>query len=195
MELTRRSFLKFSGASIGAGLVGGLGFDLRPAYARVRELKIAKAKVAKSVCTYCSVSCGVLVYSLTDGAMNVKPRVIHIEGDPDDPVNRGTLCPKGATLKDFVNSPQRITKPLYRAPGAKEWQEISWDEALNRLAKLIKDTRDRTFIEKDQEGRTVNRCESIFWLMGCTMENEPGYLGVKLGRLLGLVALETQARV
>jgi len=107
MELTRRSFLKLSGASIGAGIVGGLGFDLKPAQARVRELKIARANVTKSICPYCSVSCGVLIYSLTDGAMNVKPRVIHVEGNPDDPVNRGTLCPKGAALKDFINSPPK----------------------------------------------------------------------------------------
>lgn len=195
MELTRRSFLKFSGASIGAGLVGGLGFDLKPAYARVRELKIAKANVTKSICPYCSVSCGVLIYTLTDGAMNVKPRVVHVEGNPDDPVNRGTLCPKGATLRDFVNSSHRLTKPLYRPAGAKEWQEISWDEALNRIAKLIKDTRDRTFIEKDDQGRVVNRCESIAWIVGSTLGNEEGYLWVKTGVALGLVARETQARV
>jgi formate dehydrogenase major subunit len=195
MELTRRSFLKLSGASVGVGIVGGLGFDLTPAYGRVRELKIAKAKAVKSVCPYCSVSCGVLIYSLTDGAANVKPRVIHVEGDPDTPVNRGTLCPKGATVKDFINSPRRLTKPLYRAPGSKEWKEISWDEAIEKMAKLIKDTRDRTFIETDQEGRVVNRCESIFWLTGSIMENEAAYLWIKLGRILGLTALETQARI
>ncbi|ADC89591.1 molybdopterin oxidoreductase Fe4S4 region [Thermocrinis albus DSM 14484] len=195
MEVTRRGFLKLTGVSLGTGLIGSLGFDLSPAYARVRELKIAKAKAVKSICPYCSVSCGVLIYSLTDGAMNVKPRVIHVEGDPDDPVNRGTLCPKGATLRDFINSPQRLTKPLYRAPGSTEWKEITWEEAIERIARRIKDTRDRTFIERDAEGRVVNRCESIFWLTGCTIENEPGYLMVKLGRLLGLVALETQARV
>jgi len=195
MELTRRSFLKLSGASIGAGVIGGLGFDLKPAQARVRELKIARANVTKSICPYCSVSCGVLIYSLTDGAMNVKPRVIHVEGNPDDPVNRGTLCPKGATLKDFINSPQRLTKPLYRAPGAKEWKEISWEEALDRIAKLIKDTRDRTFIEKDEQGRVVNRCESIAWIVGSTIANEEGYLWIKTGVALGLVARETQARI
>jgi len=195
MELTRRSFLKLSGASIGAGIIGGLGFDLKPAQARVRELKIAKANVTKSICPYCSVSCGVLIYSLTDGAMNVKPRVIHVEGNPDDPVNRGTLCPKGATLRDFINSPQRLTKPLYRAPGAKEWKEISWEEALDRIAKLIKETRDRTFIEKDEQGRVVNRCESIGWIVGSTIGNEEGYLWIKTGVALGLVARETQARI
>ncbi len=195
MELTRRSFLKLSGISIGAGLVGGLGFDLTPAHARVRDLKIAKANVTKSICPYCSVSCGVLIYTLTDGAMNVKPRVVHVEGNPDDPVNRGTLCPKGATLRDFVNSPQRLTKPLYRPAGAKDWQEISWEEALDRIAKLIKDTRDRTFIEKDDQGRIVNRCESIAWVVGSTLGNEEGYLWVKTGVALGLVARETPARV
>lgn len=195
MELTRRTFLKASGLSVGASVAGVLGFNIKPALARVQELKISKAKAVKSICPYCSVSCGVLVYSLTDGAMNVKPRVIHVEGDPDTPVNRGTLCPKGATLKDFINSPRRLTKPLYRAPGSKEWKEISWDEAIEKMAKLIKDTRDRTFIETDQEGRVVNRCESIFWMTGSIMENETAYLWIKLGRILGLTALETQARI
>jgi len=195
MELTRRTFLKASGLSVGASVAGVLGFDIKPALARVQELKISKAKAVKSICPYCSVSCGVLIYSLTDGAMNVKPRVIHVEGDPDTPVNRGTLCPKGATLKDFTNSPRRLTKPLYRAPGSKEWKEISWDEAIEKMTKLIKDTRDRTFIETDQEGRVVNRCESIFWMTGSIMENEAAYLWIKLGRILGLTALETQARI
>lgn len=195
MELTRRNFLKLSGLSVGAGALAGLGFDLSPAQARVSQLKISNAKVTKSICPYCSVSCGVLIYTLTDGAMNVKPRVIHVEGNPDDPVNRGTLCPKGATLRDFINSPQRLTKPLYRPPGAKEWKEISWQEALDRIAKLIKDTRDRTFIERDAEGNLVNRCESIAWIVGSTIANEEGYLWVKTGVALGLVARETQARV
>ncbi len=195
MELTRRSFLRVAGISAGATLTGGLGFDLKPAMARVRDLKISNAKAVKSTCPYCSVSCGVIIYSLTDGAMNVKPRVIHVEGNPDDPVNRGTLCPKGATLRDFINSPQRLKKPLYRPPGARDWQEISWEEALDRIARLIKHTRDRTFIEKDEQGRTVNRCESIAWVEGSTIANEEGYLWVKMGVALGLVARETQARI
>ncbi len=195
MELTRRSFLRVAGISAGATLTGGLGFDLKPAMARVRDLKISNAKAVKSICPYCSVSCGVIIYSLTDGAMNVKPRVIHVEGNPDDPVNRGTLCPKGATLRDFINSPQRLKKPLYRPPGARDWQEISWEEALDRIARLIKHTRDRTFIEKDEQGRTVNRCESIAWVEGSTIANEEGYLWVKMGVALGLVARETQARI
>lgn len=195
MELTRRSFLKVAGVSTGATLTGGLGFDLRPAMARVRDLKISNAKAVKSICPYCSVSCGVIIYTLTDGAMNVKPRVIHVEGNPDDPVNMGTLCPKGATLKDFINAPSRVKKPLYRPAGAKEWKEISWDEALDRIARLIKDTRDRTFIEQDDQGRVVNRCESIAWVEGSTIANEEGYLWVKMGVALGLVARETQARI
>lgn len=195
MEITRRSFLKVAGISTGATLAGGLGFDLKPAMARVRDLKISSAKAVKSICPYCSVSCGVIVYTLTDGAMNVKPRVIHVEGNPDDPVNRGTLCPKGATIKDFINAPRRLKKPLYRPAGAKEWKEISWEEALDRIAKLIKDTRDRTFIEKDEQGRIVNRCESIAWVEGSTIANEEGYLWVKMGVALGLVARETQARI
>ncbi|RMH81107.1 MAG: molybdopterin oxidoreductase [Acidobacteria bacterium] len=195
MELTRRSFLKVSGASIGTVLTGGLGFDLKPAMARVQDLKISNAKAVKSICPYCSVSCGVVIYSLTDGAMNVKPRVIHVEGNPDDPVNRGTLCPKGATLKDFINAPNRLKKPLYRPAGSKEWKEISWEEALDRIARLIKDTRDRTLIEKDEQGRIVNRMESMVWVEGSTIANEEGYLWVKMGVALGTVLRETQARI
>ncbi len=195
MELTRRSFLKIGGISAGSALIAGLGFDPKPAMARVQGLKISNAKAVKSICPYCSVSCGVIIYTLTDGAMNVKPRVVHVEGNPDDPVNRGTLCPKGATLKDFINAPNRLKKPLYRPAGAKEWKEISWEEALDRIAKLIKDTRDKTFIERDEKGQLVNRCESIAWVVGSTIGNEEGYLWVKMGVALGLVARETQARI
>ncbi len=97
--------------------------------------------------------------------------------------------------QDFINAPKRLKKPMYRPAGAKEWQEISWEEALDKIARLIKDTRDRTFIEQDEQGRTVNRCESIAWVEGSTIANEEGYLWVKMGVALGLVARETQARI
>ena len=195
MKVSRRDFLKILGATTAGGLGGILGFNAEPALARVRDLKISKAKVGKAICTYCSVLCGLLIYSLTDGAKNVKGRVMHIEGDPDNAVNRGSLCPKGANLKDLLNSPNRITKPLYRAPGATEWREISWEEAIEKWAKWIKDTRDRTFVEKNDAGKTVNRCESIFWLSGSQAENEVTYLWVKIARVLGLTNLEVVARI
>ena len=195
MDISRRGFLKLSAGGLGAGIAGGLGFNLSQAQARVRELKIAKAKVTKSICPYCSVSCGILAYSLSDGAMNVKERIIHIEGNPDDPINRGTLCPKGATLRDFVNAPDRLTKPLYRPAGSSEWKEISWDEAIEKFARWVKDTRDRTFIHKDRAGRVVNRCDSIIWAVGSPLGNEEGWLMVKVGIALGLSARETQATI
>ena len=193
MELSRRNFLKFSAGALGAA--GILGFDASPAMARVPAMKISQARVTKGICPYCSVSCGVLVYTLTDGSLNVKAKTVHVEGNPDDPVNRGTLCPKGATLKDFLNAPNRLTKPLYRAPGATEWKEVTWDWTIDKMAALVKDTRDRTFVEKDDNGRTVNRCGHIASVIGCPVSNEEGYLGIKIARALGLIALETQARV
>ncbi len=194
-ELTRRGFLKLSGLSIGTAIIGGVGFDISQAQARVREMKIANAKVTKSICPYCSVSCGCLIYTQTDGSMNVKPAVVHVEGNPDDPVNKGTLCPKGATLKDFINSPLRLKKPLYRPAGSDSWKEISWDEAIEKFARWVKDTRDKTFIEKDEQGNVVNRTEGFAWFIGSPLGNEEVYLSVKVGVALGTILRETQARI
>jgi len=195
MKVSRRDFLKILGATTAGGLGGILGFSAEPALARIRDLKISKAKVGKALCPYCSVTCGLLVYALTDGAKNVKGRVVHVEGDPDNAVNRGSLCSKGANLKDLLNSPNRITKPLYRAPGATEWKEISWEEAIEKWAKWIKDTRDRTFVEKNEAGKIVNRCESIFWVHGGRSDSEATYLWVKIARVLGLTNLEFLGRI
>jgi formate dehydrogenase major subunit len=193
MEATRRDFLKVS-ALAGTGLVV-LGFDLTPAYAQVRELKIARATETRSTCPYCSVSCGVLIYTIGDKAKNVTPQVIHVEGDPDHPINRGTLCPKGASLEQDILNPRRLLKPQVRRPGTYEWADISWDQALDEIAHRVKKTRDDTFIERDASGRTVNRCESIAWIGGCTDTNEFNYLAQKAMRSLGVCYLESQARV
>ena len=195
MKLSRRNFLKLSACTIGYGAIGLLGFDTAPAMAQISELKISQARIVKSICPYCSVSCGVLVYMLADETPGVRGTAMHIEGNPDDPVNRGALCPKGAALKDFLNAPSRLTKPLYRSPGMAEWKEVSWDWAIDKMAVLIKDTRESAFIDKDNKNRTVNRCENIAAVFGSTLGNEEGYLGVKIARALGLVALETQARI
>lgn len=194
MSVTRKGFFKLSAGAI-ASAVTGLGLDLREAEARVSELKITHAKVTKTICPYCSVSCGALVYTQTDGSLNVQSKTVHVEGNPDDPINRGTLCPKGAALKDFLNAEGRLTKPMYRAPGATAWTEVTWDDALDKIARLVKNTRDRNFITNDEKGAVVNRTDSISWFTGSQLSNEEGYLGVKLGRALGLVTLETQARV
>jgi formate dehydrogenase major subunit len=147
------------------------------------------------MCPYCSVSCGVIMYSLGDKAKNVKSRIIHIEGDPDHPVNRGTLCPKGAGLLDMVHSPNRLKYPELREPGAKEWKRISWDEAFDRVAKLMKADRDANLIEKNEKGVTVNRWNTTALLVSSASSNESGYLTVKMARALGMVALDTQARI
>lgn len=193
MNPTRRDFLK-------VGTIGGLaatvfGFDLAPAYAQLRALKIARATETRSTCPYCSVSCGVIIYTLGDKAANVTPQVVHVEGDPDHPINRGTLCPKGASLEQDVVNPRRLTKPQVRRPGSDRWEDISWDTALDEIARWVKKSRDESFVEQDAQGRTVNRCEGIAFTGGCTDTNELNYLVVKTMRSLGVCYLENQARV
>jgi formate dehydrogenase major subunit len=193
METNRRTFLKV--ATLGGAAATVFGFDLAPAYAQLRELKIARATETRSTCPYCSVSCGVIIYTLGDKAKNVTPQVIHVEGDPDHPINRGTLCPKGASLEQDILNERRLLKPQVRRPGATDWQDISWNDALNEIARAVKKSRDETFVEKDTQGHTVNRCEGIAFTGGCTDTNEFNYLVVKTMRSLGVCYLENQARV
>ena len=193
MDSSRRDFLKVT--AIGGTALSLFGFDLAPAYAQLRELKIARATETRSTCPYCSVSCGVIIYTIGDKAKNVTPQVIHVEGDPDHPINRGTLCPKGASLEQDILNPRRLLKPQVRRPGSTEWEDISWEQAYSEIAQKVKKTRDDTFIEKDALGHTVNRCESIAWTGGCTDTNEFNYLVVKTMRSLGLTYIENQARV
>ena len=194
-ELTRRQFLKVSGASLAGSSLALIGFSPTAALAEVREFKLARATETRNTCPYCSVSCGVLMYSLGDGAKNAKASIFHIEGDPDHPVNRGTLCPKGAGLIDFVHSKSRLTHPEYRAPGSDKWQRITWDDALDRIAKLLKADRDANFIEKNTDGLTVNRWLSTGMLAASASSNEVGYLTHKVMRSLGVLAFDNQARV
>src|SRR5262250_862820 len=189
---TRRSFIKIGTGGIIASV---LGFDVRKAYAQSRELKIARTTETRSTCPYCSVSCGIIIHTIGDKAKNVTPQVVHVEGDPDHPINRGTLCPKGSSLFHDILNERRLLKPQVRRPGKTDWEDISWDQALNEIAAKVKQTRDATFIEKDAKGNTVNRCESIAWTGGCTDTNEFNYLVVKSMRSLGVVHLENQARV
>jgi formate dehydrogenase major subunit len=190
---TRRDFLKVS--TLGGAALTLLGFDLAPAYAQLRQLKIARASETRSTCPYCSVSCGVIIYTIGDKAKNVTPQVIHVEGDPDHPINRGTLCPKGASLEQDILNERRLLKPQVRRPGSDHWEDIAWDQAIDEIGHWVKKTRDNTFIEKDAQGRTVNRCESLAWIGGCTDTNEFNYLVVKTMRGLGLTFIENQARV
>jgi len=193
MSTSRRDFLKVS--TIGGAAAAVLGFDLAPAYAQLRTLKIERASETRSLCPYCAVGCGVLIYTIGDKAKNVTPQVVHVEGDPDHPTNRGTLCPKGASLEQDIMNDRRILKPQIRKPGATDWEDISWDDAINQIARKVKDTLDATLIEKDAAGNTVNRCEGIAFTGGCTDTNEFNWLVVKSMRGLGLVYLENQARV
>ncbi len=193
MEISRRTFLK-TGLAGGVGL-SVLGFDLAPLYAQTQSLKISRATETRSTCPYCSVSCGVIIYTLGDKAKNAIPQVIHVEGDPDHPINRGTLCPKGASLEQDILSDRRLMKPQVRRPGSDHWENISWDQAIDEIGHRVKKARDETFLETDDKGRTVNRCEGIAFTGGCTDTNEFNYLIVKSMRSLGVCYLENQARV
>jgi formate dehydrogenase major subunit len=187
--ISRRGFLK-----AGLATATAFGFDLRPAAAQVRELKISRTTQTHSICPYCAVGCSVVIHTLGDRAKNVKSTVVHIEGDPDSPINQGTLCPKGISLKQFVVNDQRLTRPLYRAPGATDWQAIAWEECLEKMARRIKGTRDRGFEERDAEGRVVNRLTNLALIGGCTDNNAINYLLGKLRFGLGIVAYATQGQ-
>lgn len=192
MDVTRRLFIK---ATSGAIVASALGFDLRSAYAQARELKIARTTETRSTCPYCSVSCGIIIHTIGDKAKNVTPQVVHVEGDPDHPINRGTLCPKGSSLYQDILNDRRVLKPQVRRPGSDHWEDISWDRAYEEVARHIKKTRDESFITADAQGRTVNRLETIAFTGGCTDTNEFNYLAVKSMRGLGLTYIENQARV
>ena len=193
--MNRRQFFKIGSASLVGSSIAVLGFSPTAAMAEVREFKLARATETRNNCPYCSVSCGVLVYSLGDKSKNVKVRVIHIEGDPDDPVNRGSLCPKGAGLMDMVNSPKRLKFPEVREPGTNEWKRISWHDAFERIAKHMKADRDANFIAKNAAGVTVNRWNTMGFLASSSSSNESGYITHKVLRSLGAVAFDTQARI
>jgi formate dehydrogenase major subunit len=194
VQPTRREFLKVS--TIGGVAASALGFDLTPAYAAVRELKIARTTETRSTCPYCSVSCGVIIHTLGDRSRNVTPTVVHVEGDPDHPINRGTLCPKGITLKQNIVNDRRLTKVMYRAPKSTVWEEKSWDFAIDRIARLVKQTRDEHLVEKDAADRTINALTAMGVIGGCTDTNEMNYLLVKAFRAgLGVVPIEQQARI
>jgi formate dehydrogenase major subunit len=191
LELTRRDLLKLG--ATGTGAVGVLGFDLTQAVAAKQELRIAGAKEVHSLCPYCAVGCAIVAYTKQDAKGHTQ--LLQIEGDPDSPVNEGRLCPKGATAMQLAISNRRVAKPLYRAPGSDKWQEISWDEMLDKLAQRLKESRDATFVAKDARGNTVNRTEGIAFAGGATFSSEEGYFAAKLMRTLGVVHIEQQARV
>ncbi len=195
MDMDRRQFLRVSGGGLVGSSLVALGFSPTAALAETRNFKLARTTESRSICPYCSVSCGVVIYTLGDKAKNVKSTIVHIEGDPDNPVNRGTLCPKGAGLMDMIQSKDRVLHPQVREPGTSEWKTIGWDEALTRIAKLMKADRDANFVKANDKGVTVNRWNTTGLLISSASSNESGFVSVKVARGLGLVTLDTQARI
>jgi formate dehydrogenase major subunit len=191
LELSRRGFLKAS--TVGGAIA--LGFDVSTARAEIREFKISRTTETRSICPYCAVSCGVIIHTLGDRSKNAVPSVVHVEGDPDHPISRGSLCPKGITLKDDIAHKGRLTKPMVRRPGSDKWEDITWDDAIAKIARYIKTTRDKTFIAKNAKGNVVNRTPGIAWIGGCTDTNEFNYLQWKAISAFGVPYRDSQARV
>src|SRR5438876_10920042 len=185
MDLSRRDFLKVSGA---LGSVTGLGASLAPTLAQAQELRIKHAKAVPSVCPYCSVGCATLVHT-------VEGKIVNIEGDPRSPHNEGTLCPKGAAIYQLHVNPNRQTKCLHRKAGASSWEVVDLEWAMDRVAELVKKTRDDTFLEKLPNGKTVNMTPAMFALGGATLDGEFNHVCQKFWRGLGVVAIENQARI
>ena len=195
MDMDRRQFFRVSGAGLAGSSLVALGFSPTAALAETRQFKLARTTETRNTCTYCSVGCGLIMYTLGDGAKNVRGSIIHIEGDPDHPVSRGSLCPKGAGILDYVKSPNRLRFPEVREPGTNEWKRLSWDEALGRITKLMKEDRDANFIATNEAGQTVNRWTSTGFLAASASSNEAGYITHKVARSWGLLAFDNQARV
>jgi formate dehydrogenase major subunit len=195
MDMNRRQFFKACTAGIGGSSLALLGFSPQQVLAETRQFKLTRTTETRNTCPYCSVGCGIIMHSLGDKAKNARSEIIHIEGDADHPVNRGTLCPKGAGLIDFIHSKGRLTYPEYRAPGSSEWKRMSWDDAFDRIAKLMKADRDANFIEKNTAGVTVNRWLSTGMLAASASSNESGYITHKTIRSMGMLVFDNQARV
>ncbi len=191
MSVTRRDFLRVGSATLAGTAVGALtslGADLRPKVALAKDLRIKDAKVYPSVCPYCAVGCGTLIHVQDE-------KIVNIEGNPASPVNQGNLCPKGAASYQLHVNPNRLTKVLHRKPGGTKWEEMELDAAMDRVAELVKKTRDETFVERLPNGRLVNHTLGIFSLGGATMDDEWNHIHQKLMRGLGIVAIENQARI
>jgi formate dehydrogenase major subunit len=191
MDLSRRGFFKSAAATAAGTAIGGLagfGATLAPALARAEELRIKSAKTVPSLCPYCSVGCATLVHTIAG-------KITNIEGDPRSPHNEGSLCPKGAATFQLHVNPNRLTKVLHRAPGATDWEVWDLERAMTRVTELVRKTRDETFIEKLENGKTANMTPAIFSLGGATLDNEWNHVHQKLMRGLGIVAIENQARI
>lgn len=192
MEFNRRKFLQLSAATAAAGAFGGLGFSLTPATARAEKLalKTREAKETTSICCYCAVGCGLLVHTDTK-----TKRAINVEGDPDHPINEGSLCAKGASIYQLAENQDRILKPMYRAAKSDTWEEKSWDWMLKEIAKRVKQSRDESFAVKNDKGQVVNRTNGIASCGSAALDNEECWAYQSFLRALGLVYIEHQARI
>ncbi|CAL8974692.1 Formate dehydrogenase-O major subunit [Rhodoplanes serenus] len=197
MELSRRGFLAGAGAGVAGTTLGAFGFgDVEAAHAAsIRPFKLANTAEARNTCTYCSVACGIILYSKGDLKKGEKAEIIHIEGDADHPTNRGTLCPKGSALLDVVHSKTRTLYPQIRKAGSDKFERVSWEQALDRIARLMKDDRDRNLVLKNADGVTVNRWTTTGFLAASATTNETAWATYKVVRSTGMVVFDNQARV
>jgi formate dehydrogenase major subunit len=197
VEVSRRGFLKAAGAGVAATSLGAMGFGEAEAavLAHVRPFKLANTTETRNTCPYCSVACGIIIYSKGDVRKGERADIVHIEGDVDHPTNLGTLCPKGAALKEFVHAPTRLTQPRVRKPGSDKFETVSWDFALDRIARLMKDDRDANFVAKNQDGVPVNRWTTTGMLAASATTNETAWCTFKVARSTGMVGFDNQARV
>jgi formate dehydrogenase major subunit len=191
MHLTRREFIQITGATAAGLAVSGVGFDLKPVKSHAQMLKTQYAKETTTICCYCAVGCGAIVHTRKQG----DGRVINIEGDPDHVINRGSLCSKGASLRQLSENENRLLEPMYRAPYSKEWKQVSWDWALDEIATRIKTTRDASFTVKNKKGQVVNRTTALASVGSAALDNEECWTYQALMRALGLVYIEHQARI
>ncbi len=191
MDVTRRTFLKLSaGFSLGTAF-GGLGLNFTALEARAAEFKLKQTKQTTSICCYCSVGCGLIVST----SESKNGRAVNVDGDPDHPINEGSLCAKGSSTWQLAENGRRPKKPLYRAPGSDKWQEVEWDYALTEIAKRVKRDRDAGFMAKDAAGNLVNRTESIASFGSAALDNEECWALQAMMRSLGLIYIEHQARL
>ncbi len=197
MELSRRTFLKTSGAGIAGTTLGAFGFgEAEAAVASfIKPFHLVNTTEARNTCTYCSVACGIIIYSKGDLKKGEKADIIHIEGDADHPTNRGTLCPKGAALRDIVKSEQRLTQPMVRKAGSDTFEPISWEAALDKIARAMKDDRDANFLATNKDGVTVNRWTTTGMLAASATTNETAFATYKVVRSTGMLVFDNQARV
>lgn len=197
IEVSRRGLLKVAGVGAAGTALGALGFSAAEAAeaAHVRAFKLASTTETRNTCPYCSVACGIIIYSKGDLKKGQRAEITHIEGDADHPVNRGTLCPKGAALKDFVHSKTRLQYPMIRKPGSDKFERISWNDALDRIARHLKDDRDKHFVATNKDGVTVNRWTTVGFLAASATTNETAYLTYKVVRGMGVMPFDNQARV